>query len=435
MNKNLPQLTVIGTGYVGLTSAVCFAAHGYNVCCVDSNQAKIEMLNNLICPIYEPGLSELMKENRERLRFCTNIPDGVKFGDIIFICVQTPPRLDGSADLSYVEEVAKEIALNMDSYKVIVDKSTVPVETGQHVMDTISKYTKHEFDVVSNPEFLREGCAISDSLYPDRIVVGVSSPRAESIMRVLYGPWDYTKLLITDIKSAELIKHCSNSFLAMKISFINSISRICELVGADVKLVADGMGIDKRIGEYFLNAGIGYGGSCFVKDVSAFIWIAKKLGYDFELLKMVEKVNRDQRTFFIKKVEKELWILKNKKIAVWGLSFKPDTDDIRNAPSLDIVKHLVDEGAIIRAHDPVAIQNFKHEIGENQSITYHTDVYDTVKDADVVLILTEWDEYNKVDLNKIKSMMLSASIIDGRNMFDMDTVRNLGFRYQCIGRN
>ncbi len=335
------NLCIIGSGYVGLVSGACFAEVGHNVICVDNDQRKVDALHAGKIPIYEPGLEDLVHRNvaARRLRFTNSIQDGVDNSDIIFIAVPTPPQADGSVDLSFIEKVAREIAGVLKEYRVIVDKSTVPVKTGEKVAETIKRYNKAgaEFDVVSNPEFLREGCAVDDLMKPDRIVIGSSSDRALALMKKVYEPF-MAPILVTDINSAELIKHAANSFLALKISYINAVSAICEASGADVEKVADGIGIDKRIGRNFLNAGLGYGGSCFPKDIAAFIAISEELGVPFTLLKEVQKINREQKDRFLKGLRDSLWVLRDKKIAIWGLTFKPDTDDVRCSVAIDIVQ-------------------------------------------------------------------------------------------------
>ena len=349
------DIAIIGSGYVGLVTGACFADVGHSVICVDNDQRKVENLKNGIIPIYEPGLEEVVHRNvsANRLRFTTSTAEGVDQSQIVFIAVPTPPQPDGSVDLTYIEKVAREIAEVLKEYRVIVDKSTVPVKTGQKVADTIRRYTKGavDFDVVSNPEFLREGCAVADLMNPDRIVIGSNSDRALSLMKKVYEPF-MAPILVTDINSAELIKHAANSFLALKISYINAISAICEASGADVERVADGIGADKRIGRSFLNAGLGYGGSCFPKDVAAFIAISDEIGVPFTLLKEVQRINQNQIDRFVKKIKDTLWVLKDKRIAVWGLTFKPDTDDVRNSVAIDLVSHLLREGAIVHAYDP-----------------------------------------------------------------------------------
>ena len=428
------KIAVIGTGYVGLTSGTCLAELGNDVICVDIDKEKIDKLNNGKIPIYEPGLKELVERNAKenRLKFTTDIKEAIKSSEIIFICVGTPPKNNGEADLSYVEGVAKEIAEHMESYKVIVEKSTVPVETGEKVAETIKLNNKHkvEFDVVSNPEFLREGSAVNDTFNPDRIVIGANSEKAVNIMKKLYEPIK-APLIVTDIRSAEIIKHASNSFLATKISFINAIANICEKTGADIEKIAEGVGYDKRIGKAFLNAGIGYGGFCFPKDSAAFIRIAEKYGYDFKLLKDVQEINEKQKEFFIKKIEKALWNLKDKKIGILGLAFKSNTDDMRFAPSIDIINHLQEEGAKIKAYDPEAIENSKKLL---KDIEYCKDPYEAAENAEALLILTEWNEFKELDLDKIKNLMKNKLVIDGRNIYNPEEMKKLGFKYISIGR-
>lgn len=428
------DLCIIGTGYVGLVSGVCMADMGHNVICVDNNIEKIEKLKKNIVPIYEPGLEAIMVKNvkKGRLKFSTSIKEGVETSTVIFIGVSTPPKPNGQADLSFVEQVAREVATHMTSYKVIVDKSTVPVKTGEKVAETIKRYNKKkiDFDIVSNPEFLREGSAIDDTMNPDRIVIGLSNKRAEKIMRELYEPLNST-IVVTDIESAELIKHASNSFLALKISFINAVANICEKSGANIEEVALGMGLDNRIGRSFLNAGIGYGGSCFPKDVSAFISIAGQLGYDFKLIKEVESINKNQVKLFIKKIEETLWILKDKIIGVLGLTFKPNTDDMRNAPSIEIIKALQKEGAVIKAYDPQGREN-SEKIFEN--ITYCSNPYEVAKNADALILITEWDEFKDLDMERIRKTMIHPVFIDGRNLYSPKEMEEHGFIYKSIGR-
>ena len=431
---NTMNITIIGSGYVGLVSGACFAELGNEVICVDIDKEKIDKLNNNIIPIYEPGLEGLVVRNNKegRLRFTTDLKKAIKESEIIFICVGTPPKENGEADLSYVENVARTIAEVMDSYKLIVEKSTVPVETGEKVAKTIRAYNldKVDFDVVSNPEFLREGNAVDDFMHPDRIVIGCESERAKKMMKGLYEPLK-APIVFTDIKSAEIIKHASNSFLATKISFINVIANICELAGADIEKVAEGMGLDKRISRAFLNAGIGYGGYCFPKDAEAFIRISEKFGYDFKLLKVVQEINSAQRKLFTKKIERALWVVKNKTIGILGLAFKPDTDDMRFAPSIDIVTDLQKEGAKIKAYDPKAMQKAKEIL---KGVVYCNNSYDVAKDADALIIVTEWNEFKELDLKRIKSLMKHPLIIDGRNIYDPEAMKNEGFIYISIGR-
>ena len=428
------KIAIVGSGYVGLVTGTCFAEIGNNVICVDIDEEKINELNNNIIPIYEPGLEELVVRNKKegRLSFTTDLKRAVKESEIIFICVGTPPKENGEADLSYVDNVARTIAEIMDSYKLIVEKSTVPVETGERVAKIIKAYNIHKvgFDVVSNPEFLREGSAVNDFMHPDRIVIGYESERAKHIMEKLYDPLK-APIVFTDIKSAEIIKHASNSFLATKISFINAIANICELAGANIEKVADGMGLDKRIGRDFLNAGIGYGGFCFPKDADAFIRIAEKFGYDFKLLKTVQEINNYQRKHFVKKIEKALLIIKNKTIGILGLAFKPNTDDMRFAPSIEIINELQKEGAKIKAYDPKAMEKTKRILN---NIEYYNDPYDAAKDADALVIITEWSEFKEIDFKKIKALMKHPLIIDGRNIYKPEDVKKEGFAYISIGR-
>jgi UDPglucose 6-dehydrogenase len=427
------NIVVVGTGYVGLTTGVCLAEIGHNILCIDKDEKKIEKLNQGIIPIYEPGLEDISKKliSAKRLKFSTSICEGIDFADVIFVAVGTPPKSTGEADLSSVERVAIDIAKNMKSYKLIVSKSTVPVETGKKIFNTIKIYNQNiEFDVVSNPEFLREGSAIQDFLNPDRIVIGVSTEKAKNIMLEVYKNIDAPKI-VTDIESAELIKHASNSFLALKISYANALSQICEKVGADVRLVTKGMGYDKRIGNSFLNAGVGFGGSCFPKDLSAFIEISKEAGYDFRLLEEVKKINDEQKKHFVKKIKDVLWNLNDKKIAILGLAFKPNTDDMREAPAIDVINDLLAENAKVRVYDPVAMENAKNILGD--SVVYCDNIYDVAEGANAVLILTEWEEFKNIDFEKLKEKLITPIIIDGRNIFDEIFLKNKGFIYKGIG--
>lgn len=429
------NISIIGSGYVGLVTGSCFAELGNRVTCVDNDVKKVAALKKGIVPIFEPGLEELIAHNvrKKRLAFSSSIKEGVEDSEVIFIAVGTPSLENGEADLTYIENVARNIAENMKGYRLVVEKSTVPVETGRWVKQTISTYVKRKvkFDIASNPEFLREGQAINDFMHPDRVVIGVESKRARDILVNLYRSLN-APLVITDIKSAELIKHASNSFLATKISFINAISRICEKVGADVVEVAYGLGLDRRIGAQFLNAGLGYGGSCFPKDLDAFINISEKLGYRFELLKAVKEINQQQKILFVNKIKGVLWIIKDKTIGVLGLSFKPNTDDIRNAPSIEIIQTLQAEGARIKAYDPSAMEKAKAALGER--VRFCKDPYEACRDSDCVLVVTEWSEFKELDFSRIKKLLKRPLIIDGRNIYDPARMQKMGFTYVGIGR-
>ena len=432
------NISIIGTGYVGLVTGACLADLGNEVICADNDRAKIKLLKKSVMPIYEPGLEDLVRRNvkEKRLRFTSDISQAVRNSRIIFIAVGTPTLENGEADLTGVENVAKAIARNMNGHKLIVEKSTVPVETGFWVEHTIkvnlpkAKKGSHKFDVASNPEFLREGQAISDFMDPDRIVLGVQSQTARNLLLELYKPLK-AQIVVTDIKSAEIIKHASNSFLAAKISFINAIARICERVGADVVNVADGMGLDKRIGRAFLDAGLGYGGSCFPKDLDAFISIAQKNGYDFQLLKAVRDINEEQRSDLVNKIKEALWIVKDKQIAILGLSFKPNTDDLRNAPSIEIIKMLQGEGARLSAFDPQSMEKAKALC---PGVKLCKDAYAAARDADCLVVLTEWNEFKKLDFARLKKVMRQPIIIDGSNIHEPKELEKLGFRYDGIGR-
>ncbi|MFH1037598.1 MAG: UDP-glucose/GDP-mannose dehydrogenase family protein [PVC group bacterium] len=428
------NVTIIGTGYVGLVTGATLAELGNRVICVDNNEEKIALLNRDEIPIYEPGLKEMVRSARlaGRLSFITSIAEGVKASDIIFIAVSTPPKEDGSADLSAVAAVAREVAENLNGYKVVVDKSTVPVKTGEKVAETIKRYSRGngDFDVVSNPEFLREGSAIYDTFHPDRIVIGTSSRRAAGILVELYQPLQ-APVIITDINSAEIIKHAANSFLATKISFANALAHICEASGANVEEVTRGVGLDNRIGSKFLNAGVGYGGSCFPKDVSAFIAIADEIGYDFRLLKEVERINEAQADYFFDKIKETLWVLEDKLIGVLGLAFKPNTDDMRNAPSVKIINRLLAEGARVRAFDPKSMEKAKEVL---PGIEYCENPYQVAEGAEALIIITEWNEFKEMDLKKIKEFLHQPVVIDGRNIYDPEKMERLGFIYKSVGR-
>lgn len=429
------KLCIIGTGYVGLVTGACFAEVGHHVICVDNDAAKVKLLRGGGIPIYEPGLEELVRKNTTagRLHFTDSTKEGVEKSDVVFICVPTPPQSDGSVDLSFIEKVAREIAASIDGgYKIVVDKSTVPVKTGEKVAETIKRYckAKAEFDVVSNPEFLREGFAIEDLMKPDRVVVGVTSQRPLAALREIYAPFD-VPFVVTDINSAELIKHAANSFLALKISYINAVATICEAAGANVEEVANGIGLDARIGRRFLNAGLGFGGSCFPKDLSAFIKISEQLGYDFRLLKEVQHINADQMERFAKKITDTLWVLCEKKIGVLGLAFKQNTDDIRMSPAIDLCLRLQKGGAALRVHDPRAMEKAKGVLAD---VTYVDDMNAVADGCDALVIATEWPEFKRVDLERAKREMSHPIIFDGRNLFDPVEMARLGFVYKSIGR-
>ena len=436
----LMKISVIGAGYVGLVTAACFSDIGNEVMCIEKIDSKLDKLKKGISPIYEPGLDAILKKNIEngKIIFSSDMKDGINFSDIIFLCVGTPQGDDGKADLSQVEEASRQIAQNMSSYKLIIEKSTVPVNTHQWVNKTINRFAKNNisFDVASNPEFLREGSAIHDFMQPDRIVVGAESDKAKKIFRELYKPFTDKgfPLIITTPATAELIKHASNSFLSLKISYINMVADLCEKTGADITMVSEGMGLDKRIGRSFLNAGIGYGGSCFPKDVKAFIKMAEDNGIDFSVLKESEKLNKNRRTNFINKIEDILWINKDKNITIWGLAFKPNTDDIREAPSIDIIRELNLAGANLNLFDPEAADNFKSIFPQSDRIKYYTDIYKSVENSDALIILTEWEDFIKADLNQLKQLMKLPIIIDGRNIYDPEVIQSYGFEYYSIGR-
>lgn len=428
------KVCIIGTGYVGLVTGTCFAEVGHQVICVDNNESKVKLLQSGGIPIYEPGLEELVKKNvaAGRLRFTASTKDGVENSDIIFIAVPTPPLPDGAVDLSFIEGVAREIAASMTSYKIVVDKSTVPVKTGDKVAETIKRYCKAkvEFDVVSNPEFLREGFAVDDLMKPDRVVIGVRSQRPVAAMKEVYTPFN-APIIVTDINSAELIKHAANSFLALKISYINAISVICEASGANVQEVANGIGLDARIGRRFLDAGLGFGGSCFPKDLSAFIKISDQLGYDFALLKEVQRINAQQMERFFKKITETLWVLKDKKIGVLGLAFKQNTDDVRSSPAIDLCQRLQKEGAILRVHDPKAMDKAKDVL---KNVTYVESMNDVAEGCDALVVATEWPEFKKLDLERARKALTHPILFDGRNLFDPLEMEKLGFIYKSVGR-
>jgi UDPglucose 6-dehydrogenase len=428
------KLTIIGTGYVGLVTGACFAQAGHRVVCVDNDADKVKTLQAGGIPIYEPGLEELIKGNTAagRLSFTTSTAEGVGTSDVVFIAVPTPPLPDGSVDLSFIEKVAREIAGALTSYKIVVDKSTVPVKTGDKVAETIKRYckTRVEFDMVSNPEFLREGFAVEDLMRPDRIVIGVRSQRPVPAMKEIYAPFG-APIIVTDINSAELIKHASNSFLALKISYINAISVLCEATGANVQEVANGMGMDDRIGRRFLDASLGFGGSCFPKDLSAFIKIAEQVGYDFKLLTEVQRINAGQMDRFVKKIADTLWVLKDKNIGILGLAFKQNTDDIRMSPAIELCHRLLKEGARLRVYDPKAMEKARPLL---KDVTFVKDMNEVADGCDALVIATEWEEFKKLDLERVSKTLTHPILLDGRNLFDPAEMERLGFIYKSIGR-
>jgi UDPglucose 6-dehydrogenase len=431
------HIGVIGTGYVGLVTGACFAEFGVFVTCVDKDKKKIKSLKEGLVPFYEPGLEELVQRNLKegRLTFSTDIADAVRSSLVIFIAVGTPPRGDGSADLKYVEDVAKEIASNLDAYKVIVTKSTVPVGTGDRIRRIISKNLREQvdFDIVSNPEFLREGSAIEDFMRPNRVVIGTNSQQAIAIMRDIYKPLYLieTPFIITNIETAELIKYASNSFLAIKISFINEIANLCEKVGADVHMVAKGMGLDQRIGPKFLHPGPGYGGSCLPKDTGALLKIAEEYGVDLSIVNAALRANEKQAELMTKKIRDAMGTLKNKTIAILGLSFKPNTDDIREAPSLNIIRKLLKENVKIRAYDPVSMKAANSILPD---ITYCKDPYEAVKGANALVIMTEWNKFRNLELDKLKGLLKEPYFFDFRNIYEPQRLREKGFQYFSVGR-
>ncbi len=431
------KITVVGTGYVGLVTGTCFAETGNDVTCVDIDSAKINKLKNGEITIYEPGLEKLFIRNlkEERLHFTTNLAEGIKDAVIIFLALPTPPGEDGSADLKYILGVADDLGKILTDYKVIVDKSTVPVGTAQRVHDAVAKNYKGEFDIVSNPEFLREGVAVEDFMKPDRVVIGTTSERARKIMSDLYAPFvrQGNPVIFMDEASAELTKYAANSFLATKISFMNEIARLCEKLGADVDMVRRGIGSDERIGKRFLFPGIGYGGSCFPKDVQALARSATEARYDFEILNAVMKVNEAQRVYLMEGIKKYFnGNISGKRFALWGLAFKPNTDDIREAPALYIIDALVKEGATVSAFDPEGMKNVKSMIGDK--IAYADNQYAALKDADALIIATEWNEFRTPDFSKIVTSLKNKAIFDGRNLFDLASMKELGFYYHSVGR-
>ena len=450
------SISVIGSGYVGLVAAVCFAEIGHRVTCVDNDEAKVKLLRNGGVPIFESHLPELLAKHRGHgVEFTTDLASAVEKSEAIFIAVGTPQGDTGAADLSFVEAVVSEIARAINSYKVIVEKSTVPVYTNEWIRRVLHRHgvDPDNFDVVSNPEFLREGTAVIDFLHPDRIVVGAGTERATEVLQRIYAPLvsgsyykqagalpgmcneqDPAKLLVTSAQSAEIIKHASNAFLALKISFINAVANLAETVDADIEDIAAGIGLDSRIGPKFLRAGLGYGGSCFPKDIAAFHWVAHQQGLDFQLLREVRRINDAQREVFFNKVRSALWTLRGKKLAALGLSFKCDTDDIRESPALDIIRRLIEAGAHVTAYDPAAIPRAQEVMPASDKLHYVDDLYEAAQDADALLILTDWKEFAQIDLARLNRALKFPIVIDGRNLYKPDKMAEHGFSYVSIGR-
>jgi UDPglucose 6-dehydrogenase len=455
MSKQV-SICVIGSGYVGLVAAVCFAEIGHRVTCVDNDEARVKMLHEGGVPIYEEHLPELLAKHHNRgVEFTNDLAFAVKRSEAIFIAVGTPQGDSGAADLSYVEAVVSEIARSIDAYKVIVEKSTVPVYTNEWISRVLHRFgvAPDSFDVVSNPEFLREGTAIGDFLHPDRIVVGAGNERSAEVLRRIYAPLTegvyYTqpgalpgpcsaanpaKLLVTSAQSSEIIKHASNAFLALKISFINAVANLAEAVDANIEDIAVGIGLDSRIGPKFLRAGLGYGGSCFPKDVAAFHWVAQQRGVDFQLLQEIRKINETQRDVFFNKVLSALWTLRGKRLAALGLAYKGDTDDIRESPAIQIVKKLLEAGATVTAYDPAAMERAKAELPPSKKLSYAEDIYEAAKDADAVLILTDWKQFATLDLVRLNQAVRFPIVIDGRNLYNLQTMQEHGFTYVSMGR-
>jgi UDPglucose 6-dehydrogenase len=450
------SICVIGSGYVGLVAAACFAEIGHQVICVDNDEAKVKVLREGGVPIFERHLPELLAKHRGRgVTFTNDLGAAVEKSEAIFIAVGTPQGDTGAADLSYVEAVVSEIARSIDGYKVIVEKSTVPVYTNEWIRRVLHRYgvKPQSFDVVSNPEFLREGTAVTDFLHPDRIVVGANTERSTDLLRRIYEPLTGggyyaqpgalpgactaqhpAKLLITSAQSAEIIKHASNAFLALKISFINGVANLAETVDANIEDIAAGMGLDSRIGPKFLHAGLGYGGSCFPKDVAAFRWVAQQQGVDFQLLDEIRKVNETQKDVFFNKVRAALWTLRGKRLAALGLAFKRDTDDIRDSPAIEVIKKLLDAGAFITAYDPAAMERAKEVLPPSEKISYAADLYEAAKNADAVLILTDWKEFAEIDLARLNRVVHFPIVIDGRNLYEPQEMLDHGFTYVSVGR-
>ncbi len=430
------KITVVGTGYVGLVTGTCLAETGNHVCCVDIDERKVNKLRNGQVTIYEPGLEKLFERNlkEDRLSFTTNLAEGLEDSEIVFLALPTPPGEDGSADLQYVLGVAENIGKLLKDYKIIIDKSTVPVGTAEKVHAAIAKNYRGAFDVISNPEFLREGVAVDDFMKPDRIVIGTTSERAQKLLTELYGPYvrQGNPIIFMDERSAELTKYAANAFLATKISFMNEIAQMCERLGADVDMVRKGIGSDERIGKRFLFPGIGYGGSCFPKDVKALMYSAKEVNYEFEILNAVTEVNEKQKSHLVTKIKNYFNDLSGKHFAVWGLAFKPNTDDIREAPALEIIHALLAQGATVAAFDPEAMNNVKSILGDK--IAYCETPYDCLENADALIIATEWNEFRTPDFDKMMSILKEPVIFDGRNLFEVHSIEKKGFHYESIGR-
>jgi UDPglucose 6-dehydrogenase len=455
MSKQV-SICVIGSGYVGLVAAVCFAEMGHQVICVDNDEAKVKTLREGGVPIFERHLPELLAKHRGHgVTFTNDLGGAVEKSEAVFIAVGTPQGDTGAADLSYVEAVVSEIARSINAYRVIVEKSTVPVYTNEWIRRVMNRYgvDPQNFDVVSNPEFLREGTAVMDFLHPDRIVVGANSERSAELLRRIYEPLSEgsyyaqpdslrgacsasspAKLLMTTAQSAEIIKHASNSFLALKISFINAVANLAETVDADIGDIAAGMGMDSRIGPRFLSAGLGYGGSCFPKDVAAFQWVAQQQGVEFQLLEDIRKINETQKDVFFNKVRSALWTLRGKRLAALGLAFKGDTDDIRDSPAIEVIKMLLEAGALVTAYDPAAMERAREVLPPSEKLRYATDLYDAAKDADAVLILTDWKEFSEIDLARLNREVHFPIVIDGRNLYKPHEMLDHGFTYVSVGR-
>jgi UDPglucose 6-dehydrogenase len=429
------NVSIVGTGHVGLVTGACLAELGNAVLCVDSDAAKLENIQRGVMPFYEPGLEELVRLNTisGRLRFGATVRDAVEWANVVFICAGTPSNEDGSADISSIEQIAQEIAAEAKGYCLLVEKSTVPVRTGERLRANLDKHgnAHGDFDLASVPEFLREGSAINDTLHPDRIVIGTDTERAAGILKELFQPTK-APVLMTDINTAEVIKHASNSFLAMKISYINAVASICEQTGADVTTVARAVGMDHRIGLEFLEAGVGYGGSCFPKDVAAFIQVAQSAGLDFGMLREVQRVNQDQPSRMVAKLRTVLGGLRGRHIAMLGLAFKPNTDDIREAPAMGIIELLLGEGATVKAYDPQAMRNARTVLGER--IAYGTDAYDAAGGADALTLITQWDEFKALDWPRMRRLLRTPTVVDGRNLWEPSKLREAGFSYLGVGR-